>query len=291
MSGYTLTPYRRSHRRAVADLLFHSPYTHTHLDWYDAETWLNGRPSLTRLMWLDGALLGMIACDMPLNGASWVRVASVMPDAGIEATLPALWEATCEAVREAGGRMVCWLMADGWIRLHLPALGFAYYNEIVTLRRSDKTVPTVKRAADVAVRALEADDIATITAVDHAAFAPPWQNTAEHLRQAWRGAAGASVAVRDGQIVGYQVSTLNRKNAHLVRLAVSPALHGQGIGAMLVADMIAHFARRHIHRVSVNTQIDNARSLRLYRRLGFIRNWYDIPVWYYPLADRKESQP
>lgn len=291
MNGYILTPYQRRHRRAVSDLLFHSLYTYTHLDWYDAETWLNGRPSVTRLLWLDGVLLGLMVCDMPLNGASWVRIASVTPSAEIETILSMLWESTRDAVREAGGRLVCWLMSDSWVRLQIPALGFRQYDEVITLRRSEKSVPQVRHIVGLHLRALEASDIDAITAVDNAAFHPPWQNTREHLRQAWRGAASASVAVLDGQIVGYQVSTENRKNAHLVRLAVSPSLHGQGIGAALLTDMIAHFARRHIHKISVNTQKRNTNSLRLYRRFGFSRNWYDIPVWCYPLQDRKESQP
>jgi ribosomal protein S18 acetylase RimI-like enzyme len=63
-------------------------------------------------------------------------------------------------------------------------------------------------------------------------------------------------------------------------LAILPAAQGQGVGAQLLSDMVMRFTRRGFRSFTVNTQETNERSQRLYQRFGFVRNGYDLPVWF-----------
>ena len=63
------------------------------------------------------------------------------------------------------------------------------------------------------------------------------------------------------------------------RLAVDPASQGQGLATALVGDVLREFVRRGQDRLTVNTQEDNGRSRRLYRRLGFRETGDIFPVY------------
>ena len=77
----------------------------------------------------------------------------------------------------------------------------------------------------------------------------------------------------------YQISTQHRQGGHLARIAVLPSEQGRGLGEGLAREALHFFQARGVRLVTVNTQADNHRSLRLYRRLGFDLFGYDVPVW------------
>ena len=87
------------------------------------------------------------------------------------------------------------------------------------------------------------------------------------------------MAVQNDAIIGYQISTVYRDGAHLARLAVDPAVQGQGVGKALLADTLRRFFRRGVYSMTVNTQASNGRSQRLYHQFNFERNGNDLPVW------------
>jgi len=131
----------------------------------------------------------------------------------------------------------------------------------------------------VQVRNAYLEDLANVLAVDHAAFEPAWQLSARELRQAQRQTASSTVAVFNGQIVGYQLSTKHQGSGHLARLAVRPEIQGKRVGAALLYHVLESFSHRGVRTMTVNTQDSNTYSQRLYERYGFFRNGYDIPIW------------
>lgn len=279
MNTQTITAYERRHRRAIADLLFYSKYTHHHLDWHEPEVWLNTDSALARLVWQDDDLIGLIASHVPLNGASWVRLAALEPLPQYVDTFHLAWTAMRDELRAQGAVMACWLVAESWLEDHLPALGFAYYDEVVTLRRSGAELPPRPRPVGLALRPAESDDAAMMAVIDQAAFAPPWQNSHEDVRQARRQASLSTVALLDGQIVGYQMTTVYQQSGHLARLAVLPQMHGRGVGGALISDTITQLLRRRVRTMTVNTQLTNTQSLGLYAHFDFQRTGYDMPIW------------
>ena len=96
---------------------------------------------------------------------------------------------------------------------------------------------------------------------------------------AFRIAASATIAVLDDEVAGYQISTRHRVAGHLARLAVLPNRQGNRIGSMLLHNLLNKFDARGIKSVTVNTQVSNTSSQKLYTHYGFEHNGFDLAVW------------
>lgn len=274
----TLTHYERRYRQAVRDLMFRNYQVHTHLDWYDTDHWLNSNPATMRLAWQRGWLVGLLGASTPLNQTSWIRLAAIHDHATAEPVLRALWEALVVDLRALRVQLVALLVLRDWISDMLPALGFSYREDVITLGRASRLLPEPP-LNELRIRAFLPADLDTITRIDQTAFAPPWQLSTDELRQATRMAAVCTVALLGDTIAGYQLSTYYYEGGHLARLAVAPGTQGAGVGSTLLSDLIHRFARRGIYGITVNTQSTNHRSQRLYTRFDFHPSGYNLPVW------------
>lgn len=274
----TVTPYQRRYLRQVRELLFHSQSVHTHLDWHETDQWLDTQQVPMRLAWQNGRLTGLIAMSSPLNGTSWIRLAAVQDYVNQATVLRALWDDLVVELRAQAVHLVALLAVRDWITDYAAELGFHYVEDIITLARAGQQLPEL-RPHHLTLRAAEPYDLETMARLDQAAFIPPWQLTLEELRQAYRISASCTVALHEGKLVGYQLSTLYFDGAHLARLAVLPYAQGKGIGGVLLGDALARFFRRGVLSMTLNTQASNLQSQHLYRRFGFRPNDYDLPYW------------
>jgi ribosomal protein S18 acetylase RimI-like enzyme len=274
----TVTAYDRRDRSDVLDLFGYSYQRHAHLDWYEPDEWIDAVGGVIRLAWRGSHLVGMIAASLPMDGMAWIRLVAVADGAPETQVLEQLWRSTAAGLRDAGAQS-CWvLMLEPWFEYYVPVFGMSEALRLVTLRREGGDLPNVN-APDVTVSPATLDDVAAMTAIDHAAFAPPFQMTAQDMRRAYRFATQSMVARVDGKIAGYQVSTRHGDQGHLARLAVDPAVRGKKTGASLVREMISSFLRRGVDLITVNTQMTNERSLRVYEACGFTRSGYDLPIY------------
>ncbi len=279
LNSPTLTPYERRYRNAVRDLLFRSYRTHSHLDWQETDQWLDeGEDYPARLIWQNSRLQGIVATSAPLNHTCWLRLAAVSDHADAQTILTLLWDDLKQELRAHEVHTVALLVIRNWIAAYTTLLGFHFVEEIITFRRAQQTVPDLAPPG-LSIRSTQATDLPAILAVDNQAFAPPWQMDAEELRQAQRIAASCTVAQVNGEIVGYELSTLYFDGAHLARLAVAPQVQGMGVARALLIDALHRFERRGVYSMTVNTQSSNLRSQNLYTGFGFERTGYDLPVW------------
>ena len=123
------------------------------------------------------------------------------------------------------------------------------------------------------------DDLPGVAELDAAAFMPLWQNPLDALEKALPQATSATV-VEDAQgLVGYQISTANPFGAHLARLAVRSDAQRNGLGSLIVTDLIRRLKDKGIARLTVNTQSDNLASLALYKKMGFALTGEKFPVY------------
>ena len=164
-----------------------------------------------------------------------------------------------------------------------------FSEDIVTLRREGRFIPQ-PRFTPRNIHIAEFTDLVEMTKVDQTAFNAPWQLNYEDLRQAMRISAHCTVVIENNAIIAYQLSTQYRKSGHLARLAVLPDYQGQGIGKLLLDDLIRRFMKRGVISLTVNTQASNYHSQRLYERYGFKRNGYDLPVWLSSLSPDRDKQ-
>lgn len=268
--------------RAVERLLYDCYRLHTHLDWYEAMDWLHQSSGPLRLAWQNNRLAGLMAASSPLNGSAWLRIVALADSAPLHGVIDALWDALLPELRAAGIRSLSVLMMRDWIEPTLRHLRFRYVEDVVSMERHVARLPDAQphRAQ---LRPILAADLPAISAVDHLAFDTPWQMAPEDLREALQVASIFTLAELDGETLGYQISTQYGDSGHLARLAVAPAHQGQGVGSLLVHDVLRQFLSRGISSMSVNTQAHNLTSQRLYRSFGFRRNGYDPPVWTFNL--------
>lgn len=109
--------------------------------------------------------------------------------------------------------------------------------------------------------------------VDNKAFEQFWRFDSFSLKEARRATPTNRFMVARGPegVVGYAVTGRAGGRGYLQRLAVDPAVQGQGIGAALVNDCLGWLHRKGVSLALVNTQERNGRALDLYERLGFVR--------------------
>jgi ribosomal-protein-alanine N-acetyltransferase len=126
---------------------------------------------------------------------------------------------------------------------------------------------------------MQYEDLASIAELDQRAFSRIWRYSEKTLRQAYRSACLARVIEIENNIAAYQITTEAHYGAHLARLAVDPDWQRHGFGRTLITDTIQRLLRTSKWKLSVNTQLDNTRSLQLYQQLGFQRKGKKHPVY------------
>ncbi|GAB5493316.1 MAG: hypothetical protein Phog2KO_35310 [Phototrophicaceae bacterium] len=270
--------YERRYRDDILSLIFHSRHTHAHLDWYKAGQWLDLADNHLQLAFDHHTLVGVLGFSEGLNGSVWLRLAIVAQGYDPALILSFLWEQLRVTLLNSGLDTAAVLAVNPWIENYLPALGFHYHEDVITMHRAPQDLP-LEPQSNVSLKSGYLEDLGSIIEVDHAAFSPPWQMNSTDIRLSQRQAASCKLAVLDNQVIGYEVATRHHTSGHLARLAVHPNFQGQGVGQVMLHSLLARFIKRGVNGMTVNTQISNMPSRRLYERYGFIRNGFDLPVW------------
>ncbi len=113
-----------------------------------------------------------------------------------------------------------------------------------------------------------------VIALDHLSFPWLWWNSADEFLE-YSGAPGVQIdlARNDaGDVVAYTGTTRFRTWGHLDRIAVSPAVQGQGLGKAALDWAVMSLAKSGAKRVGLSTQARNLRSRQLYESYGFRRS-------------------
>jgi ribosomal-protein-alanine N-acetyltransferase len=263
-------------RYAIQTLTRYEERVHLHLDWKPVEDWLGAEP-----FWVverGRKMVAALACPPDRPDVAWVRLLVVAEGVAAEAVWELMWPPALAVLKRQRVSEVAALSIDEWIAPLYASAGFERTHDVVVLSHwFESPLPAVPAAARI--RLASVNDYAAIVEVDTAAFAPPWQLSAEMIRLALAQAEWLSVAEVNGQIAGYQLTTPSRSGAHLARLAVRPERQGRGLGAALVRDLVEQCRRRGRREITVNTQSDNRASLAVYQRLGFRLTGARFPVY------------
>jgi ribosomal-protein-alanine N-acetyltransferase len=267
---------RPDDRDALLALTRREQRVHVHLDWRPVEAWLGESPF--ELAERGQRLLGALACPPGPPDTAWIRLLAFADHADVKALWKLLWPPALEQLRAMRVSVIAALSLDDWIDPLLLSASFERTHSVVVLTRRGN-LPVERRESAAIIRRAQLADQSAIIAADLAAFASPWQLTADMLELAIGAADYLTVAEVEGRIVGYQLTTANTDGGHLGRLAVLPEWQGRGLGAALVADLAVHYRERGAQRLTVNTQDTNAASLSVYRRLGFELSGEAFPVY------------
>ncbi len=277
-AGLRVRPAVYEDHQKIADLILFERHVHRHLDWRGPIEWLGTPPYFVTEE--NGRVTAALACPPDPDPIAWIRLfAHASHLSGPSAWSP-LWEAVRGELTAHGGGTVAAISTQRWFELLLLESGFTLCQHIVLLERAEQPIQPTSLRAGILVREMSTDDLPRIVEVDAAAFEPLWHNSLGALTEAFSQALYASVAEDASGVIGYQLSIGNPLGAHLARLAVWPEAQGRGLGLALVSDLVQKLNERNGRsRITVNTQDNNAASLALYHRLGFLRTGEQFPVY------------
>jgi len=273
-----IMPYSRRYRNDLLDLCWYSQWTHKHLDWYTTSRWIDRDDVLVFLAWEAEKLVGYIGLSPENYGTSWIRLMGLRDGFMPETIVRELWQCAEAKCLELGISNIMVLMVTNWLPAYLRDYGFIYWDDIITFNYLGDYDPHQPDPA-LKVRPAEMERLPAIARVDRMAFRDNFRLSQIDLRQALRIAAAATIAEYEGEIVGYQVSTRHCEVGHLARLAVIPGMQRRNIGSALLQRQLGDFEQRGITTISVNTQLSNVPSQRLYQRYGFFRTGFDLEIW------------
>lgn len=267
--------------------LFNSPnYIHRHLDWRDALAWLGRQP-----FWMleeHGQATGALACIAEPEEVAWVRVFAAAIRSSPDRTWIKLFDPVLEALHPsiksgAGYPAIVSLALRDWYEDLLKRRGFVHHQDIVVFIFDEQPPEAPQIDPLIQVREMAPEDLDAVKNLDRTAFEPIWRLSLDDLRFALKKSSYCTVAEKDGQIIGYTMSSNTSAYAHLARLAIDPRFQGQRLGFALVQDLLDHYINGLDYwGVTLNTQHNNHASLALYHKVGFRETGERFPVYIYP---------
>ncbi|MDZ4160237.1 MAG: GNAT family N-acetyltransferase, partial [Anaerolineaceae bacterium] len=239
----------------------------------------------------DCSMLAALACIDDPPEPAWVRLFTFKPLLSRSETWQALFEKVRQRLQADHLPFIAALPLYDWFEHLLYQSGFTQRQAIIGLEWCQKNTSSSKPEANFTIRPLLPQDLPYAHAVDCAAFDPLWRISIDTLTHAYHHSAYATVAEREGKVLGFQISTAKTASAHLARLAVQPGQQQRGVGTFLLHNMQEHFNRQGINDLTVNTQNDNEASIALYQKLGYKQTGERFPVMVYPIqADLAAAQ-
>ncbi len=257
-------------------LLDHGSYVHTQLDWWSVDDWIGSPAFVVAASGERTGGLSLAVCEE--SPVAWWRALAIDQDWDPSAFLRAILAPTLDGLRQLSANALTCMAFSDWLENDLPSLGFNPLTKVITLRKDDRRVPSIPKN-NLVIRPITAADTLKIVAVDHAAFDPTWRYGLLSMSRMWAKMSHAAVAEQHGEIMGYACGEVHKTIGHVVRLAVHPAHQGKAIGALLLADSLRALFAAGAQAVTLNTQIGNTVSQKLYRRFNFEPARYSVTVW------------
>jgi ribosomal-protein-alanine N-acetyltransferase len=246
------------------------------LDWFSPDERFN-EPGCFAI--IEGQQIkALLAATPECPTAAWLRFFYAERNGEHPKYLKALLSQVKTTLLDMGAQNLFSLAPYDWLERLLTGEGFKPADIVVTLQCNFEEQYSSVARQDIIIREMTNRDMAAVEAIDIAAFDPSWQLNRASLTKTYHRSSWHSVALLEGKIVGYQMSTSAFDSAHLARLAVDPRWQRRGVGHRLVEDMFETFSAMGVRSFSVNTQASNVQSLSLYQSLGFEREDRDILV-------------
>ena len=265
---YNIRTALSTDRSRLANLIHFGSHIHQHLDWKPALDWIGSKPYL--VVESEGELVATLACPPDLPDITWIRLFAASSLIKVEQAWKLLWEAASQEIAQIGKIQVAVISLQSWFNGLLDTSKFEHTDNVIVLMWDRSTDIPDPSPANITIRPMLPEDLETILLIDHEAFGEVWKNSMESLELAYQQCSSATVAESNGQIVGYQYSTASTMGGHLARLAVKIGMQGKGIGYLLVHQVLNQFKKQGFRHMTVNTQQNNAASLALYYKAGFI---------------------
>ncbi|MFZ3070533.1 MAG: GNAT family N-acetyltransferase [Anaerolineaceae bacterium] len=224
-------------------------------------------------------LRALLSCEPENPQTAWLRLFASFRDGNHARYFSLLLAEAQGYLRSLDIPNLYALALHGWLETLLKSVGFQVDNHIVTLMRRTESLPQCVFQPDIIIRLMTARDLGELQLVDQASFPPAWQLNPANLLKSYQASFHSTVALHQGQLIGYQITTSTFTTAHLARLAVLPKFQGYHIGEALLTEMLTDCLEQGISEITVNTQLNNNASLNLYQKFDFRSVDRPLPVY------------
>jgi ribosomal-protein-alanine N-acetyltransferase len=273
-------PARLSDRAAIYHLTENQHRVHFNLDWWTFDQWLHAdRPSEAIWLAFDRQdLIGLLVAPFEQSPVVWLRSLALANGYSADPVFTALLNHARPAWQAQGIEQVAVLAHPEWVNDLTQRLNFTRYNEIITMRKSDRAIPDMPAGSTAHIRLANEKDAPAIADNDRASFDTVWWYSPASLAHIMKAVSHFVVAEIDDRVVGHAFSDVYGGHGHLIRLVVHPAYQRRGIGAQLLTESLRYQSQMGAYPFTVNTQIDNTVSQVLYRRYGYQLNGRPVKV-------------
>ncbi|HEY60509.1 MAG TPA: GNAT family N-acetyltransferase [Anaerolineae bacterium] len=252
---------------------------HRHLDWRATLDWLGYQP-----FWIleqNSHIQALLAFPPDIPDVYWVRLFAVSCAYSAEKTWDKLFPKALKSQPFKPESTIVILAYLDWLKEILLTRGWQERQRVILLKWSGSFPETLKNPKGIIIRPMLYSDLQQVARIDHVSFESIWRHSTNAIMRAFGQSSYSTVAEHEEKVIAYQISHSEILRAHLARLAIVPDFRNKGIGTALVQDMLSHFHKLWIGEITVNTQLNNYASIRLYKKLGFTITKESYPILAY----------
>ncbi len=136
------------------------------------------------------------------------------------------------------------------------------------------------------LRPMTTQDLDDVVMLEQTVYSFPWSrgNFADSLASGYH-----ARVLRDdgGALAGYIIAQPGVTESHVLNVTVAPPLQSQGLGLLMLDDLVAHSHQRGDHALWLEVRLSNARARAMYERYGFVE--VGQRRGYYPAAASKRE--
>jgi len=274
-SSLEIRPASENDQAKLDFFLRYEFFIHQHLDWQPVLDWLGFQPFYLAIQ--DGEIIACLAAPSDVNDVAWVRLFACSS----LYSRKEIWNLLIERIITSYQGKISTIAVLGihqWFVDVLLKQSFVVHQNIIVFEWFTNIISQPQSLQGLIIRPAEPKELIEVANLDARCFAPLWQLPEQPLNKAYQQSEYSTVAIYQGRVIGYQMSTESYSSAHLARLAVDPDFQGKNIGKALLFDLFSHYSATGINKISVNTQDDNYSSKALYSHMGFILTGEKYPV-------------
>ena len=135
------------------------------------------------------------------------------------------------------------------------------------------------------LRPMREADLAAVHALESRAYEFPW--SLGTFRDCLHANYSCWVLQDDAQLIGYFLLSVAAGEAHVLNICVDPRLQGQGLGRVMMGNLLKLARQHRAERVFLEVRPSNPPAIHLYESLGF--NEIGRRPRYYPSRDGRED--
>lgn len=134
----------------------------------------------------------------------------------------------------------------------------------------------------VQIREMQLDDLEEVMEIENDSFSKPWTGTG-FFSFLIRNDTLFLVAEENDSICGYCGVVMAADEGDITNVAVAKQCRNQGIGGMLIAELIHRTEEAGVSRLFLEVRASNQPAIHLYQKMGFEqngkrKNYYESPV-------------